>query len=60
MSEVLMLSVEGDDFYLRYLQDEWITMAPACPVCMEFVKEFYYEDVGVWGKCCGMVRELIE
>ena len=55
-----MLSVEGDDFFLRYLQDEWITMAPACPVCMEFVKEFYYEDVGDWGKCCGMVRELIE
>lgn len=55
-----MLSVEGDDFYLRYLQDEWVTMTPACPVCMEFVRDFEYEDEGVWGRCCGIRRELIE
>ena len=55
-----MISVEGDDFYLRYLQDEWVTMAPACPVCMEFVRDFEYEDDGVWGNCCGIRRELIE
>jgi len=60
MSEMLMVSVEGPDFLLRYFEDEWVTMSPACPICMEFVKQFTYEDEGVWGNCCGMRRELIE
>jgi len=60
MSDMLMISVEGHDFLLRYFEDEWVTMAPACPICMEFQKTYEADSGSLWAVCCGMRRELIE